>query len=180
MSSLSLLLTLVICLARLQVNNTVWHCFVSPEWWGKGRESSVMCHTLCMMNMSCYHQDAGTGYRLCGLPVPRDPFISSSVALLNKSRWYEVCVTCILLYLKVLNVQSAIQIQRTFCQIQQVSPRGPLAVRSVCALKTHLVFVHSPGSVNGKQTETVWTVWPRDHLWVSKSMNIHCISSRLN
>ncbi len=35
-----------------------------------------------------------------------------------------------------LMVKPAILIQNTFSQIQRISPHGPLAVRSVCALKT--------------------------------------------
>ncbi len=38
-------------------------------------------------------------------------------------------------------------IQNTFCQIQRISPHGPLAFRSVCA-ENSPVFMHSPGSVN--------------------------------
>ncbi len=53
--------------------------------------------------------------------------------------------------LNTLKVQSTILIQNTFCQIQRISPHGPLAFHSVCVEKT--VFIHSPGSVNGKQTE---------------------------
>ncbi len=53
----------------------------------------------------------------------------------------------------ILKAQSVIPIQYTFCQIQRISPHSPIAVRSVCALKRNPVFVHSPGSVNGKQTK---------------------------
>lgn len=45
---------------------------------------------------------------------------------------------------KVSKVQATIQIPYTFCQIQGNPPHS-----SVCA-KKH-VFIHSPGSVNGKQ-----------------------------
>ena len=47
-----------------------------------------------------------------------------------------------------------IPIQHTFCHIEQIALTGPLAVCSVCALKKKktLVFVHSPGSVSGKQS----------------------------
>lgn len=37
-------------------------------------------------------------------------------------------------------------------KIQRISPHIPLAVRSVCALKKKSLFLHSPGSVNGKQS----------------------------
>ena len=52
-----------------------------------------------------------------------------------------------------LKTQSAILIQYHFCQIQRIAPRGPLAIWSVCSSKKTPVFVHSPGSVNGKQTQ---------------------------
>ena len=39
----------------------------------------------------------------------------------------------------------------TLYQIQRITPHGPLAVNSVCAIKTTPVFVHSFGSVHGKQ-----------------------------
>lgn len=40
---------LLICSVRLQFDNkTVWHCFVIPEAWWKGRQSSVMSHTLSL------------------------------------------------------------------------------------------------------------------------------------
>lgn len=54
-----------------------------------------------------------------------------------------------------LKVESVVLIQYTFCQIQRLSPYGLLAARSVCALekkKKNPVFIHSPGSVNQKQT----------------------------
>lgn len=39
---------------------------------------------------------------------------------------------------KALKVESAVLVQWTFCQIQQLSPHGPLAISSVCALKKKL------------------------------------------
>ena len=38
-------------------------------------------------------------------------------------------------------VQSAILIQYTFCQIQQIAPHGPLAVHSVYVLKKTQMFI---------------------------------------
>lgn len=37
-----------------------------------------------------------------------------------------------------------------FGQIGDISPHGPLAVGSVCTPQKNLMFVHNPGSVNGK------------------------------
>ncbi len=45
-------------------------------------------------------------------------------------------------------------IKYAFCQIQRISPHGPPAFSVLCARwKNSPVFKHSPGSVNGKQTE---------------------------
>ena len=53
----------------------------------------------------------------------------------------------------VLKEAEAILIQYAFCQIQRIYPYGLLAGHSVCVgFKKNQVFVHSPGSVNGKQT----------------------------
>ena len=49
-------------------------------------------------------------------------------------------------------VEFAILVLYTFGQIQQIAPRGPLAVRSVWALEKTLL-VHSPGSVNWNKAE---------------------------
>ena len=51
-----------------------------------------------------------------------------------------------------------IPIQYPFCQIQRIAPHSSVAVCSVCALKKkkNPVFLHSAGSVNGKQ-EVAWT-----------------------
>ena len=46
-----------------------------------------------------------------------------------------------------LKVQSAIGIQYTFGQIQQIALHGLVAVCSLCALRKMSVFIHSPGSV---------------------------------
>ena len=47
-----------------------------------------------------------------------------------------------------LKIYSAILIQYTFDQIEQIAPHSPLAVCFVCALKKTLELVHSPGFVN--------------------------------
>ncbi len=55
-----------------------------------------------------------------------------------------------------LRVKGVVYNSLFFCQIQQISSHCPRAFRSVCALKKRSGVIHSPGSVNGKQTE-----WPR-------------------
>ena len=52
--------------------------------------------------------------------------------------------------IKSLKVRSAILIcEYIICQIQQIALHGHLAVCSVYALKTIIMFVHNPCSVNG-------------------------------
>ena len=43
------------------------------------------------------------------------------------------------------------EVEKSYCN-QKVASLI-LAVRPVCALKINPVFIHSPGSVNGKQTK---------------------------
>lgn len=58
--------------------------------------------------------------------------------------------------LVLLKVESAILIQYSFRRIQQISPHSHLAVSSMCALQKLTVSVHSPGSVNGKPSRTLF------------------------
>ena len=69
----------------------------------------------------------------------------------QRTHWtYSVChIFTYLLRSNALKVESAILIKYTFCQIQQISPHGLLAVYSVCVLKRNLVFIRSTGFVNG-------------------------------
>ena len=65
----------------------------------------------------------------------------------------------------------------TFCLIQiQIAPRGPLAVHSVCALKTthveQFVFVHNPGAVN----VLLYIVFPLPLLAMPHCTTLTCIS----
>ena len=73
--------------------------------------------------------------------------------------------------LRMLKVQSAILIEYTFCQIQWITPHGPLAVHSVFAHKKTLY-------TRGTQLETQKVHSPNFHSvqgpeqWRSKSKNI--------
>ena len=63
-------------------------------------------------------------------------------------------------------VQSAILIQYTFCQIQQIAPHGPLAVHSEFVTEEIRAFIHRLSSANGKRT-----VLPRPSHKHSKPIN---------
>ena len=52
-----------------------------------------------------------------------------------------------------LKMQFMNRIHYTFHHVQNNSPHVPLAVSPVVALKSTQVFMHSPGSANGKQIE---------------------------
>lgn len=95
---------------------------------------------------------------------PRLPQVSSQVFLLDQCVWLLVIVL-------VLKVWSVLLIQHTFCQIEWISPHGPLVRKcpglsqGVCA-EINLVFVHCRGSVSvsGRATKRYTSQWG----WVIK------------
>lgn len=75
--------------------------FLMCVWNGGERQSNPQwcIAPISMVNVSCHNQEGGTGYHPLRTIGAQRSFTPSSIALLNRSLWYDGCVSCSLLWL---------------------------------------------------------------------------------